>query len=105
MSWPKRHTRRLHIDHREFLWHINGNSIELEVRITVGTQQGKYFLFIDPYAHDLEITPSSIRSAIEWALKEGWSPEKGPDRGMGYSMKEKGFFWLPEGVRFGYEIE
>lgn len=103
MTWPKRHTRRLHIDKKEFLWHISGNTIESDVRITVGTQKGRYFLFIDPYAHDLEITPSSIRGAVEWALKAGWSPDKGPTRGMAYSTERKEFFWLPEGVKFEYE--
>ena len=102
MTWPKRYTRRLHIDHREFLWHIDGNSIESEVRITVGTRKDKYFLFIDPYAHDFEITPSGIGDAVKWALKEGWAPESGPTRGMAYSKEKKRFFWLPEGVRFGY---
>lgn len=104
MSWPKRHTRRLCIGTQEYLWHLDGNTIESEARITVGTQKGKYVLFIDPYAHDFEIKPSTIRKAVEWALNAGWSSETGPTRGMAYSMDMKNFFWLPDQVKFEYEI-
>jgi hypothetical protein len=105
MAWPKKHTRRFHIENRDFLWHLNGNSIESDARITVGTLRGKYVLFIDPYAYDLEITPASILKAAEWALESGWSPDNGPSRSLAYSMEKKEFFWLPEGQKFAYEAE
>lgn len=104
MAWPKKHTRRIHIGDREYLWHISGNEIETENSITVGTENGKYFLFVDPYAYDFEITPANVRAALEWALDRGWCPESGSTRGMAFSPEAKDFYWLPAGVRFAYEI-
>lgn len=105
MTWPNNQTRRLHIDQREFLWHLNGNRIERDVRITVGTRQGRFFLFIDPYAHDFEITPANIRRAVQWALRAGWSPDRGPTRSLAYSMEKQEFFWLAEACKFAYQME
>ena len=99
MAWPKKHTRRIHVGGCEFLWHISGNEVESTSPITVGTEGGKSFLFIDPYSHEFEITPSNIRSALEWAVGQGWSPESGVTRGMAFSP-ERGFYWLPAGVKF-----
>ncbi len=96
MTWPKRHTRRIHIGGVEYLWHLSGNAIDTPANITVGTEDGAYFLFIDPYAHDFEITPSSVRAATDWALAEGWSPERGPTMRMAYSMDKREFIWLTE---------
>ncbi len=105
MSWPKKHTRCVHVNDREFLWHLSGNNIESDTRITVGTQNGKSFLFIDPYDHDFEIKPSNIQRAIGWALEQGWLPDKGPSRAMAFSSAEKTFFWLPENSKFAYQME
>ena len=66
---------------------------------------GKTIDKMKPDAHEFQITPLNIRSATQWALKEGWSPEKGPTMGMAYSMETKGFCRVPEGVKFLYEIE
>ena len=104
MAWPKKHTRRLHVDDREYLWHISGNEIESANPITVGIETGKYFLFIDPYAHEFEITPSNVCAALEWALGEGWCPESGPTRSMAFSPETKEFYWLPDGSKFAYEM-
>ncbi len=60
-------------------------------------------MFIDPYAHEFEITPASIRKAVEWALKTGWSPDSGPTRGLAYSHEKGTFYWLPEGQKFAYQ--
>ncbi len=70
MAWPKKHTRRIHINDCEYLWHVSGNEVYNENPITVGTESGKFVLFINPYAHDWEITPSNVRAAIEWALSK-----------------------------------
>lgn len=105
MTWPKKQTRRLHIDQREFLWRLNGNRIERDVRITVGTRQGIFFLFIDPYAHDFEITPANIRRAVQWALRAGWSPDRGPTRSLAYSMEIQDFIWLAQECKFAYQME
>lgn len=94
----------MRVGDREFLWHISGNEVESETSITVGTESGRFFLFIDPYAHDFEIKPSSVRSALEWALREGWSVESGGNRGVAFSTETKDFYWLPEGIKFAYKM-
>jgi hypothetical protein len=103
MAWPKRNTRRLHIADCEYLWHLSGNNICKENRITVGTETGKHFLFIDPYPHDFEITPSSISRAVKWAIENGWSPIDGPTRNM--CLSENKFRWLPSGVKYGNQLD
>ncbi|GJM25526.1 MAG: hypothetical protein DHS20C16_19410 [Phycisphaerae bacterium] len=104
MAWPKKHTRRIRINNREWLWHISGGGTWAETPITVGIEEGRYVFHIDPYAHDLDITPSMIRHAIEWALAEGWSPEEGPIRSMAYSDETHSFYWLPSGARYAREV-
>ena len=96
MTWPRRHSRQIHIGGTEYLWHLSGNNIYTPANVSVGTENGRYFLFIDPYAHDFEITPACVRAAVEWALAEGWSPERGPTRRLAYSMEAKGFIWVGE---------
>ena len=103
VTWPKKHTRQLHIGDIEYLWHLSRNSIYRETPITVGTRSGKYFLHIDPYDHDFSITPSSIRGALEWALHSGWSPHDGPTRNMTFS--DGSFQWLPDDVRFKNQLQ
>ncbi len=105
MTWPKKHTRRLRFNDREWLWHVSGGEIWAETPITVGTEAGRYVFHIDPYAHDFEITPAMIRRAIKWALSEGWSPENGPIRSMAYSTETESFYWLPKGMRYARELE
>jgi hypothetical protein len=103
MAWPKKHTRQLHIADTEYLWHLSRNIIYRETPITVGTRSGKYFLHIDPYDHDFEITPGSIRSAVEWALQNGWSPDYGTTHNLTFSNGH--FQWLPNDVRFKNQIQ
>ena len=96
MTWPKRHTRRIHIGDVEYLWHLSGNNIDTPAHVTVGTESGAYFLFVDPYAHDFEITPSNVKAATEWALAKGWSPDNGPTKRMAYYEHEECFVWVKE---------
>lgn len=102
MTWPKKHTRTVHIEGSEYLWHLSHNTIYRENRITAGTKSGKYFLFIDPYDHDFEITPSNIVRAIQWAIQNGWSPTEGPSRNMSFSNST--FRWLPDDVKFESQL-
>lgn len=104
MAWPKKHTRRIKVDDDVFLWHISGNYLEGEERsITIGKGNERFFLLLDPYVWDTLIEPSTIREVIEWATKEGWTPEKGPTKSIAYSPETKSYVWLPEGVRHTYE--
>lgn len=105
MAWPKKGTRTISVDGKKFLWHLSGNRLDSkETVITVGHEGQKYVLFIDPYPWDFDIKPSNIVEAVRWALGKGWTPESGPDTHMAYSRDEKGFVWLPEGIRFLHKV-
>ena len=105
MSWSKKHTRAITVEGQKFIWHLSGNRLDgKDVLLTVGKEKDRYFLFIDPYPWDFEITPANIATAIKWALQQGWTPEKGPSKNMVWSAGKNSFVWLPEGIRFLHEI-
>lgn len=106
MAWPKRNTRTITVDGEQYLWHVSGNQIDCkETVITVGKDEQKHLLFIDPYPWDFEITPLSISKAVRWALGQGWTPAAGPTRNMAYSKLKNTFEWLPKGIRFLHELK
>lgn len=106
MTWPKKDTRKINVNGMDFLWHLSGNTVDTkETVITTGRQNGKFFLFIDPYPWEFEIRPADIAKAVQWAAGKGWTAENGPNRHMAWSSKEKSFIWLPEGKKFLHEIE
>jgi len=89
-----------------FLWHLSGNFVDAkEIVITAGSRHGKFFLFIDPYPWEFEIRPVNIEAAVKWALNEGWTTDKGPNRNMAFSAKKRNFIWLPDGKKFLHDVE
>jgi len=100
MAWPKRGTRRLVVDGEEFLWHYAGHCLWCSDDVfTVGREGAPYVLFIDPYAWHFEFRPAQVVEAIRWALKEGWTSEKGPTRAMALNDASRAYEWLPDGKR------
>jgi hypothetical protein len=100
MAWPKKGTRKIVIDGITYLWHYSGHCpLCSDAVFTVGIAGKPYVLYIDPFPWNFELTPSSIASAINWAIDHGWSPEKGSTRGMALDDESKEFIWLPEGQR------
>jgi hypothetical protein len=56
-------------------------------------------LFIDPFVWSMAIGPQSIAAAIRWARSEGWTPERGPTRGLALDEATQRFRWLAENQR------
>ena len=106
MAWTQKDTRRIIVAGQKFLWHLPGNRLDgKDVMLTVGKDKDRYFLFIDPYAWDFELTPKNITEAFKWALQQGWTTEKGPSRYMAWSSADSGFVWLPKGISFIHELK
>ena len=100
MAWPKKGTRTLVIEGESFLWHYSGHCPFCSADVfTVGRGGQPFVLFIDPTPWGFELKPSSVVAAIRWGLNNGWSPEKGPTRGMAHNDSTSKFEWLPEGER------
>ncbi len=100
MAWPKKGTRKITVNGIEYLWHFSaGCPCCSDAVFTVGIEGKAYVLFIDPFPHNFEIKPSSIADALGWAVKNGWTPENGPTRGMALDDKTGSFVWLADGQR------
>lgn len=69
--------RVIEVDALRYIWVLDGNEIYTEgrsIRVTLeGTTSSR--LYINPYHHDLEIRPATIRTAINAARQLGWKPE------------------------------
>lgn len=106
MAWPKKHTRKMVVNGDSYQWHRSRKSLYVgDDRITVGTSNGRFFLFIDPFPHDLVMRPGTIADAIRWAVKNGWTPDDGPTRQLTYLSEAAGFMWLPEGARSCFDLD
>lgn len=106
MAWPKKHTRKIVVDGHPYQWHRSRRSLYVgDDRITVGTIEGKFFLYIDPFPHDFEMRPCTIADAIRWAVANGWDPDSGPTRQMTYPNDATGFMWLPDGARCSFDLD
>lgn len=95
MAWPKKHTKRLHYQGIEFLWQCPDPQYNYQA--TIGVDGSKYFLTVD-----LDFTgvwplvrPSDVKRALAWALANGWSFEKGPNKMMA-GDKDVGFHWTKQ---------
>jgi hypothetical protein len=100
MAWPKKGTRKLVIDNKNYLWHYNAHCpLCGSDFFTVGRAGKRFVLFIDPNPWGFELRPASVVAAIRWALNKGWSPESGPNRAMAWNDKSQEFEWLPNGER------
>lgn len=98
MAWPKKGTRKLVIDEKTYLWHYSGHCPLCSSDVfTIGQHGNRFVLYIDPYPWGFELTPSSVVTAIKWAVDKGWSPESGPTRAMAWKDKIQEFVWLPDG--------
>lgn len=106
MAWPKKGTRKIVVDGQDFLWHYSGHcSLCSDSVITVGREDNRFFLFIDPYPHDFIVSPASIAESIRWALKEGWTCQFGPTRAMAFDSTTQNNVWLPDGVRHLVDLD
>lgn len=106
MSWPRKDTRTIIVEGKQFLWHISKNRLDgKDTLIAVGKPGMKYMLFIDPYPWEFKIEPSNISKAMLWALSNGWDPEIGPTRYMSYSDRDRSYIWLPKGIRLINEMK
>lgn len=100
--------RKLKIGNEVYYWVADQNKMKLypykEMHIRVHQDnETKSILYIDANAWHFEISPQSIKSAIEYALSNNWDPKV--DGGSLYvSMNEDGFYVLPEGIKHGFEI-
>ncbi len=75
MAWPKKGTRKITVDEVVYLWHYSGHCPWCSDDVfTVGIAGKPYVLFIDPFAWNFELKPSSIAAAIRWATNNGWTP-------------------------------
>jgi hypothetical protein len=100
MAWPKKGTRTLTVDGVEYLWHHSGHCPACSDEVyTMGMAGRPFVLFIDPLPWHFELTPSSMITAIRWAIHNGWTPDKGPTRAMSWDQSRNDFVWLPEGKR------
>lgn len=94
MAWPKRKTRKIVIDEEEWLWHFSGHCNQCsEAVVRVGKANGRYFLALDTSTSDFSFAPSHIASSIRWAVAQGWTAEKGPNRSL--TALASAFKWLP----------
>ncbi|MDY7030732.1 MAG: hypothetical protein SVY10_02350 [Thermodesulfobacteriota bacterium] len=100
MTWPKKGTRKLVIDNKDYLWHYDAHCPLCSSDVfTIGRPGKKFVLFIDPNPWGFELRPASVVAAITWALKKGWSPDSGPNRSIAWNDKTQEYEWLPDGKR------
>ncbi len=103
MAWPKKGTRKITVDGKQLLWHYSGHCpLCSNDVITIGISGQPHVLYIDPFPWKFQITPSSIANAVRWAIKNEWTPEKGPTKAMSLDSIINEFFWLPEGKRHNH---
>ena len=80
MAFPKKYTRKIVVDDKAYLWHLNHNAIDTDVLNHITIQQaddrGADPLYLDPHPWSFQIRPKTIERAIRWALKNGWRPER-----------------------------
>ena len=100
MTWPKRGTRKIVVDGKEYLWHYDACCPWCSDDVFTAGNSGKPFvLFIDSFPYAAEIRPRFIARSIKWAVSEGWSPERGPTKALSIDSNTEQYFWLEEGVR------
>jgi hypothetical protein len=101
----RRPFRKIVVSDRQFVWKLRGNRLDqpTERHIVVGAADRKGHLLIDPYPWELEITPATVSFAIQFALANGWDPDRrGAPMILGY--RRGAFLVLPSGVRFTHEL-
>ena len=99
--------RRIVVDGIQYYWVLNGNTIDRSndtyIRVHKEGMTGN-ILYIDPYNWHFEIRPKFIDSAIKYALSAGWEKSDSGD-GMYISYINEQYRVLPNGVKFGYQLE
>lgn len=99
--------RKIVINGVNFYWVLNGNRIDSKelCHIKIHSDKAtKSMLYVDAYDWSFEICPKTIREGILFALSQGWLPAK-KETGMIISMRNENFYVLPEGKKFGYELD
>jgi len=78
MTLPRKGTRTLDVDGRQFRYVVNKVKDEkLSVTVEDATQPGCVFNYTWPEGHS--VYPSDVKVNVQAALKAGWKPEnKGP---------------------------
>ena len=100
MAWPKKGTRKLVVDGKNYLWHYSGHCPLCSSDVfTIGRAGDRFVLYIDPFPWEFEMRPKSIVTAIKWALNKGWTSEFGPTRAMSSDGSDHKFKWLLDGQR------
>lgn len=95
MAWPKKGTRKITVDGVNYLWHYAAHCpLCSDDVFTIGIAGKPHVLFVDPFPWSFELKPSSIASAIRWAINNGWTPLKGPTRAMSLDESSQEFVWL-----------
>ena len=92
MSWPKKHTRKLHHDGVEYLWQCPNPEYKYEA--TIGKEDDPYYITLDLEFSGVWslVQPSEIKRGLVWALDNGWSPSRGPSKFI--SMRSNEFQWV-----------
>jgi hypothetical protein len=76
MAFPEKNTRTIIVDGVKYLWHLNHNFDLRNSWIVVKREESNgQMLWIDPYCHDLLLTPNSVAQAIRFALNNDWNPD------------------------------
>jgi hypothetical protein len=99
--------RKIVVDGEPYEWCLRDNSIDKreEQHIAVyAAATNRQTLYLDPYVWEFEIRPRTVADAIRFALGIGWTPKSpGPPIYLGFRGEQ--FFRLPDGVRFGYQLQ
>lgn len=73
MAWPKKGTRKIVVDHDEFLWHYDACCPRCNDDVFTAWKAGDpYVLFIDPFPWAAEIGPKHVAEAIR---SQNWIPK------------------------------
>jgi hypothetical protein len=77
MTIPRKYNRRIVVDGEAYLWYLRGNDAWRDAKhIAIRHSQhvSGQLLLLDFNAYEFEIRPKMIRSAIEFAQTNGWTP-------------------------------
>ena len=106
MIMSKTVKRRISVDGAQYVWVLDGNSInrpnDTHIRVHKEGTTGN-ILYIDPYNWHFEIRPKFIAEAIRFALNAGWE-DRTKATGIYVAYFDDEFQVLPKGVKFRYQI-
>jgi hypothetical protein len=102
MAFPKQCSRRIVVGEETYLWYLKRNDAWKDSKHIAIRQEAAptgQLLLLDMYAWAFEIRPRTIRDAIEFALRNGWTPqEKAQPLYIGFDNLQ--FVRLPPGDQY-----